>query len=312
MPHAKSSSKQSNFHNFMSIVFFIVIILFISAWVLFRKKEHSLFRKRKQFEYRRRCQSKPFWVKRELIRIKAHIPNAGCRQVADIFNRRFKAEKEMSVGKTYVHVFLREHIAEVLKIRKRWKHRIPQKMARNSIWGMDMTGVTDNKLKNKSLFGIIDHGSRKCLSLHALKDKASITLIRKLLDVIEEFGKPKAVRTDNEPVFTSRLFRFALWVLGIRHQRTMLHCPWQNGRVERFFGTFKAYADRVVFNVKHLQESLNEFVLWYNAIRPHRNLGGRTPDEVWNEVNPYAQAPKSCKKFSAWGGLLKGYWLDYG
>ncbi|NIP27488.1 MAG: DDE-type integrase/transposase/recombinase, partial [Phycisphaerae bacterium] len=63
--------------------------------------------------------------------------------------------------------------------------------------------------------------------------------LRHLLDAIERYGKPKFLRTDNETVFTSRLFRFGLWLLGIKHQRTDKGCPWMNGRVERFFGTLK-------------------------------------------------------------------------
>jgi transposase InsO family protein len=55
----------------------------------------------------------------------------------------------------------------------------------------------------------------------------------------QRFGAPKCVRTDNEAVFTSRLFRLGLHLLGIRHQRTAPFAPWQNGRIERFFGTFK-------------------------------------------------------------------------
>ncbi len=232
--------------------------------------------------------------------------------IADMFNRRFAAEKRITVGKTYVHSILYKHNAEVLKIRKRWKHRIPKAMPLNLIWGMDFTGVTDSAHNTQMLLGIVGHGSRKCLSLQVLKDKASISLIRQLLNVIEKHGKPKAIRTDNEAVFTSRLFCFALWLLNIRHQRTMLHCPWQNGRIERFFGTFKSFADNVVFNAKYLQASLDEFAFWYNFIRPHRHLNGRTPNEAWHGIDPYAQAPKLYRKFSAWNGMLRGYRLNYG
>jgi hypothetical protein len=35
-------------------------------------------------------------------------------------------------------------------------------------------------------------------------------------------------------------------LLGIRLQTTDLHCPWQNGRIERFFSTLKAGLDRIV------------------------------------------------------------------
>jgi len=88
--------------------------------------------------------------------------------------------------------------------------------------------------------GLLDNGTRASLSLTALADKASITLLRQVLEVIETYGKPRAIRTDNEAVFVSRLFRFGLWAMGIQHQRTNKCCPWMNGRIERFFGTFKA------------------------------------------------------------------------
>ena len=60
---------------------------------------------------------------------------------------------------------------------------------------------------------------------------------------IGKYGTPKFLRTDNESIFTSRLFRGALFLLGIRQQRSDPGCPWQNGRVERFFGTLKNKLD---------------------------------------------------------------------
>jgi hypothetical protein len=64
-----------------------------------------------------------------------------------------------------------------------------------------------------------------CLTLNVLKQKTTITILRILLDCIEHYGKPKFIRTDNERIFTSRLFRFALWMLGIKHPPTDLGCP---------------------------------------------------------------------------------------
>jgi hypothetical protein len=159
-----------------------------------------------------------------------------------------------------------------------------------------------------------------------------MTLLKALITAIEAYGKPKAVRTDNESVFVSKLFRFGLWILGIRHQRTQVHCPWQNGRIERFFGTFKSCSDRVIFNAKKIQFALDEFQFWYNRVRPHRHLGGLTPQEAWTGLSPFVRpsalatarltpgeshrqtslaSVKRCKKFSGWNGLLKGYLLDY-
>jgi len=242
------------------------------------------------------------------------MPKAGCRLIADVFNRSF-AVKEMTVGKSFVYTVLRDNIYEVESLRKKWKRRVPKPMAKNIIWGMDMTGVQANNKKGQNftatILGILDHGTRKCISLKSISDKASITLLKALITAIESYGKPKAIRTDNESVFTSKLFRLGLWMLGIRHQQTQIHSPWQNGRIERFFGTFKSYSDKVIFNAKKIQFALDEFQYWYNAIRPHRHLNGFTPDEQWNAVNPYEMFQKRIRKVSFWNGLLKGYALDY-
>ena len=111
-------------------------------------------------------------------------------------------------------------------------------------------------------------------------------------------------------MFTSRLFRWTLALLGIRHQRIEPHCPWQNGRVERFFGTLKAKLDRwAVEGIEQLEPALDDFLDWYNHVRPHQHLGGRTPAEVWTGANPYVTAAKSVRYFSAWDGMLTGFYL---
>ncbi|MCK9182781.1 MAG: integrase core domain-containing protein [Fibrobacteraceae bacterium] len=283
------------------------------------RKTAPVFRrpaKREAFHGHR--QPKPAWVKREIIRIKAHAPAAGVRQVADIFNRNFAAATGASIGKTFVYGVLRDNIYEVERLRKEWKHRIPKPMARDVIWGMDMTGVRtgtgkDNgKGKNTeaTVLGIIDHGTRRCVSLRSIPDKASVTLLKALIAAIERYGKPRVILTDNESVFTSKLFRLGLRILGIRHRRTRVHCPWENGRIERFFGTFKEYADLVVFHPRRIQEALDEFRYWYGAVRPHRHLGGRTPDEAWEGTDPYARPPTEAREVSLRDGLLKGYLLS--
>jgi len=113
-----------------------------------------------------------------------------------------------------------------------------------------------------------------------------------------------------EPVFTSRVFRVALLLLGIRHQRTDLHCPWQNGRVKRFFGTLKHSLDQLsVDSGSALACALAEFRFFYNHVRPHQNLLGLTPAEAWAGVDSFATPHENEYWFEAWDGLLQGYYL---
>jgi transposase InsO family protein len=255
----------------------------------------------------RHTPQKPEWLKAEIIRLKALMPQAGCRSIADICNRRFAASRKVTVGKTYVHQVLQRHDYEIQILRRNLKHAKPKNVPRNLVWGVDLTGKTDTLGSLHFLFGIIDHGSRALLHLKALHEKTSRTC---LLEVIRIYGKPKIIRTDNEAIFTSRIFRRGLKLLGIRHQFTAPGCPWQNGRIERLFGTLKQKLDQwQVAGIAQLNRDLQTFSYWYNHIRPHQNLNGKTPAEVWRGIDPYTKSPKKEHWFEAWDGLLVGYEL---
>jgi len=249
---------------------------------------------------------KPAWVGKKVIRLAALIPQAGCRSIAHAFNRLHES-KGMTVGKSYVNEVVRRHKYEIQVLRRKIKHRRPRPVPHNRVWGVDLTGKTDAAGKLHSIFGIVEHQSRASLILEPLADKVSITLLECIIAAIRRYGKPAYIRTDNEAIFTSRFFRFGLWLLGIRHQRTEVACPWQNGKVERFFGTLK---DRLnqweIASHQELAHSLHLFRFWYNHVRPHDYLDGATPAEVWSGKKGN---PDRAKWFEAWDGLLGGYWL---
>ncbi|MFZ3089599.1 MAG: hypothetical protein WA240_03155 [Nitrospirota bacterium] len=171
------------------------------------------------------CQPKPAWVRKEIIRLKALMPEAWCRYLASLFNRKYAAVKNMTVGKTFVSHVIQKHAYEIQILRKKIKNSRPKPLPKNLIWGMGITGKTDDHKNLHNILGIIEHKSRVSLGLTTLKDKASITILHFLLDIVESYGKPRALRTDNEPVFTSWLFRFSLWLIGIRHQLIDKCCP---------------------------------------------------------------------------------------
>lgn len=253
---------------------------------------------------------KPDWVKKEVIRMTAMMPEAGCRTLPRCFNRRFAHSKYMTVGKTYVSEIIQKYQYEIQILRKNIKHRKPHPIPLNLFWGVDLTGKTDELGKPHNILGIIEHGSRANLTLSALKDKATISLLRNLLDTIEYYGKPKIIRTDNERCFTSNLFSISMWCLCIKHQRIDRGCPWMNGRVERFFGTLKEKLNQwEVASLEPLNAALGQFRFWYNHIRPHQHLDGRTPAEVWQGQDIFNSRIKQEISIEAWDGLLSGYYL---
>ncbi|QEI12896.1 integrase core domain-containing protein [Cellvibrio japonicus] len=253
-------------------------------------------------------QRKPDWVKQEIIRLKAFMIHDGGRKIADTFNRLYADKRQMTVGKTFVYNTIQKHRYDIRVLRKKIKNKKPRTLPRNFVWSMDLTRITDNQHQPHNVFGIIDSGTRACLYLDKVQTKASITLLRCLLDTIENLGKPRAIRTDNEAVFTSRLFRFGLWILNIKHQRTEVCCPWMNGKIERFFGTLKRKLQHyTIHSAETVANDLAVYRFWYNHIRTHQYLNGRTPAEAWGKQT--LNLNNQPIGFSAWDSALTGYYL---
>ncbi len=238
------------------------------------------------------AQPKPKWVKHEIIRLKALLPEAGCRTLAHHFNRRWQSRRQMTVSKTYVAELCRRHQYLIYETRRKLKHRVSRRIPRNRVWGCDLLTKTDRHGQPHLALAILDHASRACLRLQRLSDKSSWTLLQELIQVVKRYGRPTFLRTDNEAVLVSRLFRLGLWLLGIRQQRIEPGCPWQNGRVERFIGTVKReLRHEVLTSGTDLDLKLTGIRTWYNHDRPHDHLQGRTPAEVWAGIDIFVAKP---------------------
>jgi putative transposase len=271
----------------------LLVLRQLLSW-LHRRAQHRRPPTRAQTLPPRRifAQPKPKWVTHEIIQLKALMPQSGCRTIAHHFNRRWQCRRQITVSKTYVADTCRRHQYRILTARRELKHRVPRPMRRNRIWGCDLLVKTDQQGQPHLALAILDHASRACLRLQRLSDKSSWTLVQDLVQAVKRYGRPTFVRTDNEAVLVFRLFRLALWLLGIRQQRIEPGCPWQNGRVERFIGTVKReLATEPIMNSEHFALALREIRTWYNHERPHHHLQGRTPAEVWAGIDVFAAKP---------------------
>lgn len=301
------------------VVFFLVLLLFIAvalaamSWLRETKPVSTGWRRQQtpcvpEHPFAGYCQPKPPWVRNEIIRLNALMAEDGCRTVALVFNRVNRASG-MTVGNTFVSNVIRNHLYEIQVLRTQIKRRKPPVTPKNRLWQIDLTGKPTDEKPRQAVFGVLDHGPRVCLALSALPSKATIRILIVLLQTMEQFSKPRAVRTDNEAVFTSKLFTVVMWLVGIRHQRIEMCCPWPSGRVERMFLTLKQSLDRLAFaNAFALNEYLSQWRFWYNFVRPHQHLDGCVPAEIWNGT-----AVLVAKGEPVWvedeTGFLRGYYV---
>ena len=202
-------------------------------------------------------------------------------KIVEIRNKTGFGERKIinyvDVGHTTINKILRRHnlTKPNENRRKRIKYIRWQRKHPNSLWQMD---VSDQKIKDKYCFAVIDDCSRYCLGLFETNN-ISTKIITKILDgIIKIHGKPREILSDNGSVFglRSKHSQFDRWCNrnGIKHIRTAIHSPTTTGKIERFFQTL---ANKLPF----CNNDLSLFRMRYSHFRPHFSLQGKTPAEIY-------------------------------
>ena len=166
------------------------------------------------------------------------------------------------------------------KSRKWVRYELPHP---NDLWHTDWSY---DPFTSQNLSVYIDDRTRLITSYGLFRRATAGNSIALLKSGIAEYGKPKAVMTDhgsqyyaNHPNAEQRNtdFRRTLNLLSIKHYLARINRPQTNGKVERFFLTYKTEYATSTFS------SLSDFMKHYNEARLHMSLHYKTPKEVWDE-----------------------------
>src|SRR3989338_2760080 len=153
----------------------------------------------------------------------------------------------------------------------------------NDLWHTDWSY---DPFTQKQLSVYLDDRTRLITSFGLFSNANTDNTLALLKTGIACYGKPKCVMTDHgSQYYTNKgetqentQFRIALNALGIKHYVARVNRPQTNGKVERFFLTYKTeYATKSFTTVK-------DYVRHYNEERPHMSLGFKTPQQVWKEL----------------------------
>ena len=133
---------------------------------------------------------------------------------------------------------------------------------------------------------VVDDHSRLAYS-EILPDETGATAAAFLLRAAAYFAtfgitSIEQVMTDNALAYRrARAMKDAIAALGARHVFIKPHCPWQNGKVERFNRTLQAeWAYRHVFTTNAARAAaLAPWLELYNTRRRHSALGGHPPTD---------------------------------
>lgn len=133
------------------------------------------------------------------------------------------------------------------------------------------------------IHSVVDDHSRFAYSEILPDERAStcVAFFARGLEHLRRAGiRVEAVMTDNHWSYTrSTDFAALLAHHGIAHVLIKAHCPWQNGKVERFNRTLQAeWAYRQIFTTNDDRSAaLAPWLEYYNTRRRHSALGGLPP-----------------------------------
>ena len=153
----------------------------------------------------------------------------------------------------------------------------------NEGWAMDFVSdwtVGQTKAAVR-IINIMDEGSRRALWTQAHRSISAKTLTEVLDKVVDYRGVPKYIRCDNGPEFISQ--KLAEWAKTNSVELKFIQPgkPSQNGLIERLNKTLRVECLNLHWfeNLQKLNESIQDWSMDYNTLRPHKSLNRITPLE---------------------------------
>ena len=128
-------------------------------------------------------------------------------------------------------------------------------------------------------FVILSHDRRRIVHFNVTAHPTAEWTAQQIREVFPGDGtEPRYLLRDRDGAYGDA-FRRAVRAIGIREILTAPQSPWQNPYAERVIGSIRRECldHLIVLNEDHLRKILMEYVLYYNASRPHLSLERNAP-----------------------------------
>jgi len=255
------------------------VLFLVGRGLSVRRACHVLQLHRSTFGYQARP-DRNAELTEQLQAVAQRHPRYGYRRAWALLRRRRR------VNKKRIHRLWKR---AKLQVRKRARTRrsahttgVPvQATHPNHVWTYDF--MHDHCLNGTQLkiLTVMDEFTREGLAIEVATSLPSSRVIAVLERLVQIYGAPQFLRSDNGPEFIA----LALQAWLARQPTTTLYidpgCPWQNAYGESFNGTVRdeCLNMQVFHSVAEARVQLEAFRRQYNEERPHSSLGYRTPAE---------------------------------
>jgi putative transposase len=175
---------------------------------------------------------------------------------------------------------------------------------KDEILAMDFFTVPTVSFKIQYVFFVVHHGTRKIIHANVTEHPTTQWVVQQFREVFAFEHGFKYMIHDRDSIFSG--MKNILPAFGIQSVRTSFKSPWQNGIAERFVLTAKTELihNVIVFNQRHLQKLMKEYIDYYNDDRCHLAIGRDSPNGRKIQKKPIDSKVKSIPKL---GGLVHRY-----
>ncbi len=145
---------------------------------------------------------------------------------------------------------------------------------------------------------VIDHYSRRAMGFAIFRNNPTSLSIQSFLEcaIVNASATPKYMISDKGKQFWCDAFKAWCDGHGITPRFGAVGRHGSIALVERFILTLKNECTRIIFvplRTDAFQQEPSGFSNWYNHSRPHSSFNARTPQEVYHDLLPACQRPRS-------------------
>jgi transposase InsO family protein len=148
-----------------------------------------------------------------------------------------------------------------------------------TIWACDFFCVQTILFRTLYVFFVIHHASRQVLHVQVTQHPTGDWTAQQIVECCGwDYEPPRFLIRDRDRCYGTGFDR-RVRRLGIAQARTPFRSPRANAIAERWVRSVRTEClDHVfIFNERHLQKVLAEYVGYFNHWRPHRSIGQRPP-----------------------------------
>lgn len=209
----------------------------------------------------------------------AQHPYAGFETLFRVLRHKMPASRESALD-LYEQAFSTALERRKVAPRPRLvRTRMPQQSAIDAMWSIDFMRGT---LADGESFWIttgLDDFNREGLFAKVSKRRSARAAIACIREMLGSGRRPASIRSDNGTEFKSIAYKSFLLSKGIRRTHSRYFTSTDNAYIENFnkFIRYDVLERHECHSLKEAQQHVDEWLLYYNFVRPQKPLGGLSP-----------------------------------